>query len=340
MIYIIKIMPKRIPILILFIFLSFALPAQGDKDQVRIVFYNVENLFDVLNDSLKMDDEFTPEGSRKWTLGRYKQKLSNVYRTLIAIGGWKPAGIIGLCEVENYKVLNDLVEKTPLKQLDYQIIHKESPDHRGIDVALLYRRDMFRPITYEPIAIQGKDPEWVSREILYVKGVVFGSDTIHLFVNHWPSRYGGQVGSAPRRIHAASMLKELTDSLRRHEKEPKIVIIGDFNDNPDDQSMMLLAGEGSGLVNIMNSLYKKGEGTLAFNDVFMQWYLFDQIIVSDAIYYGKSLTVGQPAIFKADWLKDKKTGRPFRTYQGIIYKGGFSDHFPVYVDLEKKKVKD
>jgi hypothetical protein len=291
----------------------------------------------VVNDSLKMDDEFTPEGEKKWTYGRYKNKLSNIYRVLIAIGGWEPAGIIGLCEVENYRVLSDLVEKTPLQKLNYQIIHKESPDSRGIDVALLYRREVFRPIDYEPIPVEGKSPgEWVSREILYVKGVVFETDTVHLFVNHWPSRSGGQVHSAPRRIYAASVLRDFTDSLFRYEKNPKIIIIGDFNDNPDDKSMLILTGVRSGLVNLMTGLYKKGEGTIAHTDTFMQWHMFDQIIVSSSIKKGAQLSVGEVSIFKPEWLRDKKTGRPFRTYQGPVYIGGYSDHFPVFFDLKKK----
>jgi endonuclease/exonuclease/phosphatase family metal-dependent hydrolase len=333
-----KNMSRLILFILFFISVFFHSQAQvTPADKIRVVFYNVENLFDVLNDSLKMDDEFTPEGEKRWTYGRYKTKLSNIYKVLIAIGGWEPAGIIGLCEVENYRVLADLVDKTPLSQLNYQIIHKESADFRGIDVALLYRREVFRPIEYEPIPVQGKSPdEWFSREILYVKGVVFETDTVHLFVNHWPSRSGGQARSAPRRIYAASVLREWTDSLFRYEKNPKIIIMGDFNDNPDDKSMQVLTGGESGLVNLMTGLYKKGQGTLAHTDTFMQWHLFDQIIVSSPIADGSNLSVDEVTIFSPDWLKDKKTGRPFRTYQGPVYIGGYSDHFPVYFDLKKK----
>jgi hypothetical protein len=331
-------MPRPFLFILFFVTAFSSVNAQDTPaEKIRIVFYNVENLFDVVNDSLKMDDEFTPEGEKKWTYGRYKNKLSNIYRVLIATGGWEPAGIIGLCEVENYRVLSDLVEKTPLQKLNYQIIHKESPDFRGIDVALLYRREVFRPIDYEPIPVEGKSPgEWVSREILYVKGVVFETDTVHLFVNHWPSRSGGQARSAPRRIHAASILRDFTDSLFRYEKNPKIIIIGDFNDNPDDKSMQILTGVRSGLVNLMTGLYKKGEGTIAHTDTFMQWHMFDQIIVSSSIKKGEQLSIGEVGIFNPEWLRDKKTGRPFRTYQGPVYIGGYSDHFPVFFDLKKK----
>lgn len=326
-------------LLLFFIFCGSCMPASGQivgESRVRIIFYNVENLFDVNNDSLKLDDEFTPAGAKHWTYSRYQAKLTHIYKTLTAASGWEPAAIVGLCEVENLRTLEDLVSKTPLKKFNYQIIHKESPDPRGIDVALLYRRELFRPIAYEPMPVAGRSPgEWFSREILYVKGILFETDTIHLFVNHWPSRASGQRESEGKRLFAASLLRTKSDSLHRYTNDPLVVIMGDLNDNPDDRSLRFLTGERSRLENQMTDLYQKGEGTLTFHDAFLQWHLFDQFIVSESLTGNTGLRVEKAGIFKASWLYDRKTGRPFRTYQGPVYLGGFSDHFPVFLDLYK-----
>jgi len=308
--------------------------AQDDcKTRTRAIFYNVENLFDPSNDSLKMDDDFTPEGAKRWGYKRYQAKLSAIYKTLIAASGGEPAGIIGLCEVENLQTLEDLTAGTPLKETDYEIIHQESADPRGIDVALLYQRDVFAPISTEFIAVRSSGPkEWTGREILYAKGVIFGTDTIHVFVNHWPARLGGAKESEGKRLRAAAALKQKTDSLFLHEINPRILIMGDMNDNPDDKSLRILQGGSPGLINMTAPLYRKGEGTLTYSGEFFRWFLFDQFIVSTALCEGP-LKAGEARIFNPEWLCDPDSGKPFRTYSGNWYLGGFSDHFPVFMDI-------
>ncbi len=184
----------------------FGYSQSGMIDSYKIMFYNVENLFDTYDDSLINDEEFLPEGDRFWNNHKYYSKLNNIYKVIVAVGGWQPPAIIGLCEIENRTVLNDLVNNTPLVKFEYQIIHKESPDRRGIDVGLLYRKELFQPISYEAIPINfPNNPESKTRDILYVKGIAEKSDTLNIFINHWPSRWGGQLESEDRRLFVASV---------------------------------------------------------------------------------------------------------------------------------------
>ncbi|MGK7397086.1 MAG: endonuclease/exonuclease/phosphatase family protein [Candidatus Cyclobacteriaceae bacterium M3_2C_046] len=304
----------------------------------RVVFYNVENLFDPFDDSLSLDQEFTPEGDKHWTYYRYQNKLRKTFKIISALGELDPPVIIGLCEVENSRVLNDLVQKTPLQKFNYRVIHKESPDRRGIDVALLYRPDSFKPIYYEPVPVVFPwDKHKKTRDILHVKGQLWG-DTIHFFINHWPSRYGGQKASQPGRIQAAKTLKTRTDSIYSINSEAKMIIMGDLNDNPDDTSILTLCPKESDpyLINLMTGQYEKGNGTLVFNQAFGQWHLFDQLIISASLLKnepGLALQPSEDRIFKPAWLLDPVKGVPLRTYQGPLYLGGFSDHLPVYLDL-------
>ena len=197
------------------------------------MFYNVENLFDVFNDSLTNDDEFTPEGERHWNNYKFYKKLNNLSKVIIGIGEWNPPSVIGFCEIENRFVLNKLIYETPLKNFDYKIIHSDSPDRRGIDVAFLYRQSKFEPFLLLPVPIHFPDnPESKTRDILYVKGILNKTDTIHFFVNHWPSRYGGYEDSKPRRMCVASVLRSKVDSILSVNHHPNIIIMGDFNDEP------------------------------------------------------------------------------------------------------------
>ncbi len=208
------------------------------ENRDRIMFYNVENLFDIYNDSLTNDDEFTPEGERRWNNYRFYKKLNNLSKVIISIGEWDPPAVVGLCEIENRFVLNKLIYETPLKNFDYKIIHSESPDRRGIDVALLYRKSKFEPLFYYPVRINFPgDTLSKTRDILYVKGVFSGIDTAHLFINHWPSRYGGYEDSKTKRLFVASVLRNKIDSIFFTEMNPGIIIMGDFNDEPWDESI-------------------------------------------------------------------------------------------------------
>ncbi len=320
---------------------------QDPDNRDRIVFYNVENLFDVFNDTLKNDDEFTPEGERRWNNNKFYKKLNNIYRVIIGVGEWNPPVIVGLCEVENRFVLNKLVYQTPLKTFDYKIIHDESPDRRGIDVAMIYRTSGFAPIEYKTIGIRFPfDTASRTRDILYVKGVLSGIDTIHLFVNHWPSRYGGYLVTKPKREFVASVLRKQIDSLFKVESNPNIIIMGDFNDEPWDESLENVLNarldttglQSNNLYNLMSVFQKDWDGgTSKYQE---DWNTIDQFILSANLVNGKQKLQVSPKgaqIYNPEFLLEddfKHLGKkPYRTYVGFSYNYGYSDHLPIYIDL-------
>ncbi|MEZ4887661.1 MAG: hypothetical protein R3E32_23205 [Chitinophagales bacterium] len=316
------------------------------EDAFRIMFYNVENLFDTRDDSLKNDEDFTPRGIKGWGSRKYYTKLQNIYRTIIGVGGWEPPAVIGLCEIENRFVLQELIVRTPLRKLDYDIIHEESPDRRGIDVAMLYRTSKFEPIGHKAITIKFPfDIDSKTRDILYVKGIVLGEDTVHLFVNHWPSRFGGHIETDPKRNFVASVLRQTVDSIYQTDSEANIVIMGDLNDSLNDESVLKILNAkkdtsnlaSNDLFNLMAALEQAGKGTHKHEN---HWGILDQIIVSAPLLQRKKgLQIQNQAamIYEGSFLvepEDKKLGvRPFRTYYGAQYTGGYSDHLPVYLDL-------
>jgi endonuclease/exonuclease/phosphatase family metal-dependent hydrolase len=303
---------------------------QSEEQTAKIMFWNVENLFDVQDDPVKKDEEFTPKGNRRWTHSKYYRKLHNVYRVITAAGGWEPLPLIGLCEVEGRKVLNDLVYNTPLADDGYRIIHREGPDRRGIDVALLYVSDRFLPLTSDWIKISDTlDPDFITREILYVNGVLDERDTLHLFVNHWPSRFGGYTETANKRMRASKTLANEVTEILDEDSTANIIIMGDFNDGPDDPSMKLLSDTApTGLENLFGEL-DNGYGTIKYRG---QWSIFDQFLVTE------NLSESKAEIFRPEFLfiRDRTyTGKkPFRTYSGFRYEGGFSDHLPILLYLE------
>ncbi len=358
------------------------------SQNVRIVFWNVENLYDPYNDTTRLDDEFTPEGAKHWTNGKFIRKVNHVAKTLLSIGQWSAPTVVGLCEVENRYVLNKLIHETPLKNYNYKFIHHESPDLRGVDVALLYRSDHFKILSNRCISIRFPfDTLSQTREILMVKGIVRNRDTLILFVNHWPSRRGGYLSSQPRRNHVARVLRHLVDSIQgnlyfsadeqrvaesrnvhnRKQSSParqspelrngipycqevsrpqNIVIMGDFNDEPEDESIRVvlnarsdtaLADAGSlfDLMGIRNRTRK--EGTLKYRD---QWSTFDQFMVTGTLLKGLQglhTSAGRVTIFRSSFLLENDNtyfGEKLnRTYVGPRYHGGFSDHLPVVLDL-------
>ncbi len=321
---------------------NHSLPDTGHA--YRIVFYNTENFFDTLNDSLTADDEFTPEGGRHWNYTKYKSKLGNLYKTMIAIGSFTPPDLIGLCEVENRRVLTDLVNNTPLSKFNYGIIHANSPDKRGIDVAIIYNRERIRVIQSRYIGV-GKAGLF-TRDILYCKAT-FGNDTCHILVNHWPSRSTGQVETERYRLAASARLKLTVDSVFHGCSKAKIVIMGDFNDEPPDVSLSQILQAKTEIRNIKTDyLYNLSiaprsgnvKGTVKFRG---EWTLFDQVIVSGSLLLSlKGLHV-QPVdyhIFGESFLlipDEQYNGyKPYRTYNGYKFQGGFSDHLPVYLDME------
>lgn len=332
-------------------FLSSFLHAQ-ESSSVKFCFYNVENLFDTYDDSLSADEEFLPGGDKSWSKARYYKKIDQIARTLTGIGGWELPGIVGLCEIENIDVLYDLCEHRLLKTSGYEIIHKDSPDRRGIDVAILYIPSEFEVIHSQWIGISFPfDSSILTRDILYVKGLIGHSDTLHIFINHWPSRWGGIEASMPKRLYVAQVLKCFSDSILQAGLDQHILIAGDMNDTPRDSSMVSVLGacvvaedDPGTLYNLMtlSSLGGPG-GTLKYR---ADWEIFDQIIVSGSLLNNTdSFFVTEADIYSAEYLlieDEKYMGKkPFRTYLGPSYIGGFSDHLPVstiiyYREKEKK----
>ena len=343
-------MKKNLVIIILVLIFNSGY-SQQNSDSYKIMFYNVENLFDTFDDSLTNDEEFLPEGNRFWNNYKYYTKLNQIYKVIIAIGGWNPPAIIGLCEIENRKVLNDLVNNTPLVKFEYQIIHKESPDWRGIDVGLLYRKNLFEPLYYEAIPINFPgNPESKTRDILYVKGIAKNSDTLNVFINHWPSRWGGQLESEGRRVFVASVLKAKVDSIFKSNPQSNIIITGDLNDYPDNKSInevlnvsqefdQIIDNE---LYNLSSHLYKTKN--IGSNKYHGNWGVLDQFIVSGNILHKKNkvfTSLDDIYIFNADFLLEPDKGyfgyKPNRTFIGYKYNGGYSDHLPTYLILNFNK---
>lgn len=313
---------------------------------LRIMNYNVENLFDTQHDEGKKDYDFLPWGMNKWTQERYQTKLQRIFKVISNISEWEYPAVITLTEVENRIALEDLISATPLVESDYNIIHEESPDARGIDVAFLYRRSKFRPIEHEALHVDmPNDPNFKTRDVLYIKGLVNKTDTLYFFVLHFPSRLGGEAESEPKRIRAASILRAKADSVLLHHPDAKIIITGDFNDDPTNASAYeVLRGKGSlenaepgDFYNMMYDAYQKGYGSYKFQST---WNMLDQFIVSPSLLNPENTiytTTTSAHIFQPDWLSivdDRYPGlKPFRTYNGPNYLGGYSDHYPVYMDI-------
>ncbi len=312
-----------------------------------LAFYNVENLFDTVNDSLIMDDERTPQGRDRWTEDRYRDKLSKIARVLSDIGREEARRIpdlIGLCEVENRQVLEDLISQPELKEADYGIIHFDSPDRRGIDVALLYRKDVFTVLEQESrrLALRTRrNQRKYTRDQLVVFGYLDGQP-IYISVNHWPSRSGGQVLSEPFRRQAAALQRSILDSVLRLDPEACFISLGDYNDEPTDISLQYGLGTRDQTdslppylyYNPMSAMYQAGTGSLAYRD---RWSLFDQILLNGNWFEDLSqYKFWKAGIYSPEFLKTTDgpyKGYPFRTYAGGKYQGGYSDHFPVYAFL-------
>ena len=316
---------------------------QRAENELRVMFYNVENMFDPAEDSTKSDDEYQPDGMRGWSYSRLKHKQVNVAKVALAVGGWEPPGLIGLCEVENRKVLNGLIYDTPLKNFGYKLVHYESPDPRGIDVALLYLPDKFKVLYSRPVRIHFPfDTASRTRDVLYVKGIACKRDTLHVFVNHWPSKFGGAMETIPKRNYVASVVRNKVDSLLSADHDAKILVMGDMNETPAEEGVSQVLKARMDSVNLgPNDLYNMlagaglswKKGTIKFRE---EWETIDHMIVSVLLF--KYTTPHSLHIFDAPFLlMDDEAWfgkKPFRTYYGAKYIGGFSDHLPVYMDLK------
>jgi predicted extracellular nuclease len=310
------------------------------------MFFNTENYFDTFDDNKTLDDDFTPTGSYHWTWEKFLSKRDALAKIIIATGEGKVPSIVGLCEIENRFVLNQLVNETPLAKFDYRIVHRDSPDSRGIDVALLYNPADFRLLYQNFYAVS---QSFKTREILYAKGIFCETDTLHVFVNHFPSKRGGAKTSEPRRIAAACELKRLYDSIINANSNANILIMGDFNDTPDSETIIktLQAKDnfdkinGYDLYNLALPPAKKGEGTIKFQGV---WEFIDLMFVSgNMLADTNKLSCSQSdfKIYQAPYLFEKDSAyigkKPKRTFTGMKYNGGISDHLPVYIQLNVKK---
>lgn len=307
--------------------------------EYTVVSYNIENLFDTVDDPKVPDEEFLPASEKKWDNEKYQKKLADIARVISEVNPLELPEVVGLVEVENQQVLEDLVNTGKLKG-KYAIIHEESPDYRGIDVALIYRKDAFREITHEVLPVTfPDDPEFKTRDILHVTGKI-KNKTVHVFVNHWPSRIGGEDKTEAKRILAASVLKKKVDELYAADPKAQIIIMGDMNDEPANKSLMEALGAESSdskalLVNLMMPDDANGKGTYFYSG---NWNMLDNMVVSKSVLKGKGMLVeGQKGnIFSNDWMIfTNKNGdkTPNRSYVGNKYVGGVSDHFPVYFKM-------
>lgn len=343
---------KRITILLCILLLAGGLFAQKKQYKSAVVaFYNLENLFDTIDNTLINDEEFLPSGIRNYNTRIYQDKLGKLASVIAQIGTeFNPDGpaLLGVAEIENDTVLSDLVKQPSIANRRYKWVHYDSKDARGVDVGLLYNPQYFTPETSDKLFValpSGSKDAYYTRDILWVKGKLDG-EIVHIYVNHWPSRSGGEKRSEPGRIAAAKVCRQHIDSILLADPLAKIVVMGDLNDDPTNKSVsQVLMANANPLPEIPRSLYnpwldlyKKGIGTLAYQDA---WGLFDQIILSrpwlskeqDGFFLYKQ------QVFNREFLVENNgryKGYPMRTWDGNSYRGGYSDHFPSYLLVIKE----
>lgn len=350
-------------IICVFVSLCSSLLSGYAQEPFRVMFWNVENLFDIRDEKGKSDEEFLPDATRHWTSSRYRDKLKKLSKIIVASGNERVPDLVGLCEVENDSCLYDLTRRSPLREAGYRYVMTDSPDRRGIDVALLYQRGSFKLLDKQSIRIPHKkvkrDP---TRDILHVSGRVISGDTLDVMVCHFPSRGGGQAKTEPYRLLVAEILRSTVDSLVQVRQHPYLIIMGDFNDYPSDKSLREVLCEKGDLVNLMEGMKK---GTYRYRG---EWGVFDQFLVSRSVLaknkyafakkkYAKAknnlakakkedarVCVENVQILRHPFLleEDEKFGgdKPFRTYNGMKYNGGYSDHLPIALDLLIRDDKD
>lgn len=328
------------------LFTSLTSFAADSTQCIRVMSYNCENLFDYEHDEGKEDFEYTEFSAKHWTKSKYYAKLHRTASVIARCGEWSDVGIVCLLEIENSRVLHDLTEKTQLKKAGYSFLHKESDDQRGVDVALLYQPGKFTPIQTEFIKLNFENSR-PTRDILFTTGVLSSGDTLSVFVNHWPSRYGGEVETEDKRIQAANAVRHKVDSLFAVQTDPNILIVGDFNDYFENKSLSTTLGastdltppfENMKLYNLMAKYKDRDDiGTHKFQG---HWRILDHVIVSGSLLDGHKLDAAEEGAQIGFWdflLEKDKTGvAPKRSFKGDFTTHGFSDHLPVYIDLEVK----
>lgn len=304
-------------ICIIFLSLIFSLPILAEKSSLRIVSYNVENLFDTKHDTLKNDSSFLPEGMHHWTYRRYQTKIDRIAQVLVNIGGWESVPLVGLCEVENAQCLRNLCYK--LRRFHYKYVHYDSPDERGVDVALLY--DSTRVSILNSRALSLSLDGDATRDILYVSALYEQRDTVHVMMCHLPSQLGGASNTDWKRQRAKSLIQSQIDSILLLQPSANIVVMGDMNTSAQDDL--------TGMVNLMIPIQKMGQGTHKYQGI---WTCLDQFYVSQSI-----ATKATTTIFSPWWLLEEDTKyldyKPHRTYIGFRYNDGYSDHLPIVLHL-------
>ncbi len=343
-------MTRKDILLILVLCLSTGVFGQSnDNKSFTVVFYNVENLFDTENNPEFEDDEYTPGGSKKWTEKRFQKKIGAISGVLMAIDKKNPPGIIGFCEVENRMILEQLGQLPDMEKGNYAVVHEDSPDRRGMDVALMYRKDVFELTAYKSLHVDFPRDTSTTRDILYVKLKAPGNEFLHFFVNHWKSRSEGQQVTENKRAWSAIVLRKAVDSILNFEPEARIIIMGDFNDEPTNMSLNTLLQANNKRKNasprdLYNLYYDRhnteDRGTYHYKG---NWNMLDQIIISQALLQEPGYHTGYDAgkILKEDFMlyENPKANAsiPNKTYGGDTYFGGISDHLPVYVVFELKE---
>ena len=338
-------MTRKSFVLLLVVLNTICLSAQ---QPFRIMFYNVENLFDVRDDSLKDDADFLPGGFMNWNSWKYREKLKNITRVVTSLGEMHSPALVGLCEVEGDSVIFDLTKRSPLRAQQYSYVTTNSPDERGADVALLYQRHQFKLLEKHEYEINfSNNKTRPTRNILHAVGRLLNTDTLDVFVCHFPSRRNGKKETERARIDAAKMLKNKTDSLINTRQNANIIVMGDFNDHPNDKSLSQILKaqkltndiQPSELYNMFYHRIKERRfGTYKYQG---RWEVLDQFIVNGALLLKDSsskISGYKATVYKSSYLleEDKTNGgeKPYRTNLGPRYIGGFSDHLPIYMDLE------
>ena len=307
-----------------------------------VMFWNVENYFDTYDNPPTTDEEFTPTGDNRWGRARFEKKRDDIAKTILLAAdqyGDLPA-LIGLAEVENAFVLQELLEETPLARTQYKYIHKDSPDSRGIDVALLYREELFTPVETKYIGFS-----FPTRDVLYTKGVVNGLDTLHIMVNHWPSKRGNEESSGRKREYVSLKVSHVVDSILLRNPAANIVLMGDFNDTPASSPLKNL-----GQLTNLAKWADGAEGTYKYRE---SWSMIDQFLVSENLIKEESSIKEKNEAFRPQWIYTHRNMeifapealfaedatylgvKPKRTYSGPRYLGGISDHLPVVFKLYK-----
>ncbi|HKK63872.1 MAG TPA: endonuclease/exonuclease/phosphatase family protein [Bacteroidales bacterium] len=322
---------KYVSLILPLILMGSAGNAKAQSPPLTFMFYNVENLFYPQDDSTTdADDDFTPAGIRKWTWNRYHNKTAQLCKIILGINGWEPPDVICFCEIENRNVLTDIVNHQLLINYQYRVIHRESPDHRGMDVGMIYREDRIACTDSGWIKMHHNGHLEHTREIMTAEFMFHVSnkeqDTLICFMNHWSSKYGGAIESQPKRMTQASMLIDSIDSIRATYPERTIIAGGDFNERTTEPACSRLSQKGS-LREIVPSPEK---GTYKYQG---RWGRIDHVFMKDSCKkYDVSLTVWHhPFLLEAD---EKFTGdKPRRTYSGYAYNGGISDHLPLLLKM-------